>query len=31
MEDERSQRIREVANVKLSTYFGNIVNDEDYE
>lgn len=31
MEDERSQRIRDVANVKLSTYFGNIVNDEDYE
>ncbi|OPX80448.1 MAG: hypothetical protein A4E45_00068 [Methanosaeta sp. PtaB.Bin039] len=31
MDDERSQRIREVANVKLSTYFGNIVNDEDYE
>jgi hypothetical protein len=31
MEDERSQRIRAVANVKLSTYFGNIVNDEDYE
>lgn len=31
MEDERSQRIREVANVKLSTYFGNIVTDEDYD
>jgi len=31
MEDERSQRIREVANVKLSTYFGNTVKDDDYE
>ena len=31
MENERSQRIREVANVKLSTYFGNNVKDEDYE
>ncbi len=31
MEDERSQRIREIANVKLSTYFGNIVKDDDYE
>jgi len=31
MEDERSQRIREIANVKLSAYFGIIVNDEDYE
>ncbi|MGV8127272.1 MAG: Eco57I restriction-modification methylase domain-containing protein [Methanothrix sp.] len=31
MEEERSQRIREVANVKLSTYFGNIVTDEDYD
>lgn len=31
MEDERSQRIRELANVKLSTYFGNIVKNEDYE
>ena len=31
MVDESSQRIREVANVKLSTYFGNTVKDDDYE
>lgn len=31
MEDERSQRIRETANVRLSTYFGNTILDDDYE
>ncbi len=31
IEDERSQRIREIANVKLSTYFENTVKDDDYE
>jgi hypothetical protein len=31
MGDEPSRRIREVANVRLSAYFGNMVKGEDYE